>query len=113
MPGLWKDLNERPGDFGVEVPALTTGELWDQLKSFGIQQVDLVKLDCEGAEYTILPEPNRMNLLFHVGWLRGEWHCRDANLILNESLDSTHSFHIDLNEPHDVGLFLAHRFTAS
>ena len=109
VPSLWADLEDRPGNFGVQVPAVTTSDLWEMLSAFGIQQVDLLKLDCEGAEYVVLPELNRLGLMNQVGWLRGEWHCRSSNGILDVSLAPTHEFHIDPNQPHDVGLFLAHR----
>ncbi|KAA3642814.1 MAG: FkbM family methyltransferase [Chloroflexi bacterium] len=44
--GLDKDYEE-----GIEVPALTLADVFEQLP---LQQCDLLKLDCEGAEYAIL-----------------------------------------------------------
>jgi FkbM family methyltransferase len=70
LPSLWADVEDRPGDFGVEVPSLTITDLWEMLSAFGIQQVDLLKLDCEGAENVVLPELNRLGLMNQVGWIR-------------------------------------------
>lgn len=109
VPSLWSDLETRPGDFGVEVPAITTAELWEAFTALGIPQVDLLKLDCEGAEYVILPELERLGVLSQVGWIRGEWHNKSSNGLLKAALASTHASHIDPNDPHEVGMFLAHR----
>ena len=109
VPDLWEDLHPRYRDFGIEVPAITTEELWQRLTEFGIDEIDLLKLDCEGADYFILPELARLRLLDCVGWLRGEWHSRNHNPILAPAFQPTHAFNIDPNEPHDVGLFNGHR----
>lgn len=106
---LWTEFEPRPGDFGVEVPAITTEQLWQKLADFGVNKVDLLKLDCEGAEYVILPELARQGKLKTIGWIRGEWHCRSQNHRIADALAETHDCHFDPNEPHKVGLFVAHR----
>lgn len=117
VPAVWQDLEPRNSHFGIEVPAITTEQLWSRIAEFlGREQttqqsphVDLLKLDCEGAEYLILPELSRLQHLSSIGWLRGEWHSRQHNHLLTHSLAATHQFHIDPNELHDVGLFVGHR----
>ena len=109
VPDVWDELQPRHRDFGIEVPAITTEGLWQRIVEFGITEVDLLKLDCEGAEYLILPELSRLGLLQYVGWIRGEWHSRKDNPILASALEITHAFNIDPNQPHDVGLFVGHR----
>lgn len=106
---LWNDLDPRYGDVGVRVPAITTEELWQQLVEFGVDDVHLLKLDCEGAEYTILEALAENGRLPHVGWIRGEWHGRRHKQRLVETLAATHVAHVDPNPPHQCGLFVAHR----
>ncbi len=109
VPDVWDELKPRNRHFGIEVPAITTEGFWQQIAEFGITEVDLLKLDCEGAEYLILPELSRLGLLQHIGWIRGEWHSRKDNPILAAALENAHAFNIDANQPHDVGLFVGHR----
>lgn len=40
--------------FGDSAPAMTTEELWYRPTAFGIAEIDLLKLDCEGSEFTIV-----------------------------------------------------------
>jgi FkbM family methyltransferase len=106
---LWNDLDPRYSDFGVSVPAITSKSLWQRLVEFGVSEVDLMKLDCEGAEYTILESLSENGHLSQVGWIRGEWHGRRHKQRLAEALAETHVAHIDVNKPHECGLFVAHR----
>jgi FkbM family methyltransferase len=106
---LWEDLDPRYGDFGVSVPAITTEALWERLNEFGITEVDLLKLDCEGAEYTILETLSHNGFLADVGWIRGEWHGRRHKQRIAELLAATHIAHVDPNPPHECGLFVGHR----
>lgn len=82
VPDVWDDLAPRHRDFGIEVPGVTTEDLWQRIVEFGITEIDLLKLDCEGAEYLILPELSRLAVLQYVGWIRGEWHSGKDNLLL-------------------------------
>lgn len=106
---IWDELSPRDRDFGIEVPAIDTERLWETLAAHGIEEIDLLKLDCEGAEYTLLPELARLGHLARIGWIRGEWHSRKDNDILTHALATTHAHHIAPNHPHEVGLFIAHR----
>ena len=91
------------------MPSLTVEQFWTQVADFGIDEVDLIKLDCEGAEYLIVSELSALGLMDRIGWIRGEWHCRKDNLLLANLLSQTHVFNIDPNYPHSVGMFVAHR----
>jgi hypothetical protein len=106
---LWKDLDPRYGDFGVTVPAMTTEQLWSSIANLGIEEIDLLKLDCEGAEYVTLESLAAAGHLDRVGWIRGEWHGRRHRQRIADSLAATHVFHVDPNPPHNCGLFIAHR----
>jgi FkbM family methyltransferase len=109
VPDLWHTLEPRAGEFGMQVDAISTEDLWTLLQEEGMQEVDLLKLDCEGAEYAILPELARLGAMKSIGWIRGEWHYRKQNPLLASALVRTHAYNIDLNLPHEVGLFIAHR----
>jgi FkbM family methyltransferase len=109
VPDMWNALEPRSGEFGIQVDAVSTEDLWSLLSGVGIEQIDLMKLDCEGAEYAILPALAKFNMMRSIGWIRGEWHCRKQNAILSAALTPTHAFNIDPNLPHEVGLFIAHR----
>ena len=106
---LWDDLDPRYGGFGVRVPAITTEELWQRLVEFCVDDVHLLKLDCEGGEYTILESLAENGRLPQVGWIRGEWHGRRHKARVADALAKTHVYHIDPNPPHQCGLFVAHR----
>jgi FkbM family methyltransferase len=109
VPDLWNALEPRASEFGIEVDSISTEDLWAILSEEGIKEVDLMKLDCEGAEYAILPDLARIGTMPSIGWIRGEWHYRRQNPILSSALARTHAFNIDPNLPHEVGLFIAHR----
>lgn len=109
VPEIWESLRPRQRNFGIEVPAITVKQLWTQIVEWGTSEIDLLKLDCEGAEYLVVPELSALGLMSHVGWIRGEWHSRKDNALLAAFLTQTHAYNIDLNLPHEVGLFIAHR----
>lgn len=106
---IWEKLNPRYSEFGVLVPGITPPMLWGQAEAFGVSEIDLLKLDCEGAEYTIVESFAREGRLPSVGWVRGEWHDASQRNRLGLALARTHVFNIDRNEPHFCGLFIAHR----
>jgi FkbM family methyltransferase len=110
---LWNDLDPRYGDFGVSVPAITTKSLWARIVEFDVNEIDLLKLDCEGAEYVILESLSKHGHLPQVGWIRGEWHSRRHCERLAQALAGTHVYHIDPNPRHSCGMFIAHRRQAS
>jgi FkbM family methyltransferase len=109
VPGLWETIEPRHSDFGLQVDAITPNDLWQLLSDIDINEVDLLKLDCEGAEYLIASEFSALGIMDRIGWIRGEWHSRKYNLLLANSLSPTHVFNIDTNYPHSVGMFVAHR----
>ena len=113
VPDIWESLDPRYRDFGVEVHAMTVDQFWTQVTDFSIDEVDLIKLDCEGAEYLIISELSALGLMDRIGWIRGEWHCRKDNLLLANLLGQTHVINIDPNYPHSVGMFVAHRMVSS
>jgi hypothetical protein len=106
---IWDELAPRDRDFGIEVPAIDTERLWETLVAHGIEEIDLLKLDYEGAEYPLLPELACLGRLNRIGSIRGEWHSRKDNDLLSHTLTTTHAHHIEQNHPHEVGLFIAHR----
>jgi len=79
-----------------------------QVTDFGIDEVDLIKLDCEGAEYQIISELLALGLMDRIGWISGEWHSRKGNLRLANLFGKPHVFNTDPNYPHSVGVFVAH-----
>jgi hypothetical protein len=82
------------------VPAIRTEALRQRLIEFGLTEVDLLKLDCEGAECMILESLAENGRLTQVGWIRGEWHGRRNKQRLAKALAETHVYHIDSNPPH-------------
>lgn len=108
---VWAGIGKpRNADFGVPVHGLSIEAFWGRVREFfGSDEIDLMKIDCEGAEYLILPGLARMGLMNQIGWIRGEWHDWDSNALIGQSLSGTHVYHIDPNQPHDVGLFIGHR----
>lgn len=74
-----------------------------------IEEVDLLKLDCDGAEYLIVLEFSALGLMDRIGWIRDEWHSRKDNLLLKNCLGPTHPYNVDPNLPHQVEMFVTHR----
>ena len=87
--------------------------MWDSLGprycDFGIDEVDLIKLDCEGAERIIVSKLSASGLIDRIRCIRGEWHSRKDNLLLANVLSQTHIFNTDPNYPQALGMFVAHR----
>lgn len=106
---VWQELQPRFASFGIEATAISVDTLWARLRAFGIEQVHLLKLDCEGAEYEILESLAKSGRLADVGWIRGEWHGRANRLRLAQALAETHVANVDVNAPHECGLFVGHR----
>ncbi|MEY2611377.1 MAG: hypothetical protein RL069_188 [Planctomycetota bacterium] len=102
-------IEPRYRNFGMEVPSLTVKQFWTQVTDFGIDEVDLIKLDCEVAEYLIISDLSALGLMNRIGWIRSEWHSRKGNLLFANLLGHTYVFNIDPNYPHSVGMFVAHR----
>ena len=47
IPDVWESLKPRHRDFDNEVPSLTVEHFWPQVTGLGIDEVELIKLDCE------------------------------------------------------------------
>ncbi|MCA9238155.1 MAG: FkbM family methyltransferase [Planctomycetales bacterium] len=109
---VWNELEPRFDGFGVEATAISVETLWERVQKFGVEHVDLLKLDCEGAEYGILEGLAATGRLADVGWIRGEWHGRVHRPRIAKALAETHVAHVDSNAPHECGLFVGHRMSS-
>ena len=87
------------------VPAMS---VLDLLERHGNPVIDLLKLDCEGAEGEILQALRDAGYLERVRWIRGEWHFPGNAVRVAEVLRDTHEAHVDLSWPQQ-GFFIAHR----
>lgn len=79
----------------------------DLLERHGLPRIDLLKLDCEGAEAEILEALRDAGWMERVGWIRGEWHGCDALPRLEAALGSTHTAAFQRGEV-PWGGFIAH-----
>jgi hypothetical protein len=93
---------------GQDHAALTIEQFWSQVIDFGIDEFDLCKLDCEGAECLIVSKLSALGLLNRIGKSRGMWHSRKDNLLLVNLLSQTHVLNIAPNYPHSAGIVMAH-----
>jgi FkbM family methyltransferase len=80
----------------------------DFLAEPGIPEIDLLKLDCEGAEGEILEALRDAGRLSQVRWIRGEWHFPANADRVEAALADTHVAALDRSYPQQ-GFFLAHR----
>lgn len=77
------------------------------LERHELPRIDLLKLDCEGAEGEILEALRDAGWLERVGWIRGEWHGWEALPRIEEALRATHTWAIERGE-YPWGGFIAH-----
>src|SRR6266446_7227067 len=85
--GLFKDRGHPAATVECEVRRLD-----DVLREIGIAQVDLIKIDCEGAEadvFSTLPD----EILHHCQWIVGEFHDHTGFEVLARLAPH---FHLDL-----------------
>jgi FkbM family methyltransferase len=83
-------------------------DVLELLDLHGSPEIDLLKLDCEGAEGEILERLAAAGRMHSIGWLRGEWHFL-ANLPrIEAALAPTHVFNIHRGDA-PWGAFIAHR----
>lgn len=68
-------------------PAVNIVEL---LAGFGGPPIDILKLDCEGAEALILQELREAGYLQRVGYICGEWHHWSSVPLIEGALRDTH-----------------------
>jgi len=74
------------------------------MKNLGVTQADLIKIDCEGAEYDVLSSLPQ-SLLEHCEWIAGEMH--DASGFKLLALLAPH-FDLDLKKRMFVPSFRFH-----
>ena len=93
---------------GAPICVVPAAPLSRILEAAGIPQIDILKLDCEGAEPEILHDLKNAGWLRKTRWIRGEWHHVASISLIQEALQETHTYHIGVN-PHPWGAFIAHR----
>ena len=98
-------LAERYPAATTVVPAVGIVEL---LERRGKPEIDLLKLDCEGAEAEILEALAEAGYLSRVGWIRGEWHHFPTIPRIEAALAATHIYNFHRDEA-PWGAFIAHR----
>lgn len=80
----------------------------DLLTQYNLQEIDLLKLDCEGSETNIVRELAELEIIPRIGAIRGEWHGEHAKRVLSEMLEITHE--VSIKSPEEPrGLFEADR----
>jgi FkbM family methyltransferase len=105
--GTWGEHGEAGGpEFNVTIPAVSLDALLEQ---YGIDEVAMLKLDCEGCEWAFLDTP----AVAKVQTIVGEYHGRPTASApvarLRELLEATHDV-TAWDETHiDMGLFEAVR----
>lgn len=80
------------------------------LYSKKINKIDLIKLDCEGAEYEIL-DTLKNNKTISINQIVGEYHNIDVNLNVNLLIENLKQlgFTCSLTKNGEVGLFFSKR----
>jgi FkbM family methyltransferase len=107
--GAWPGEREpvtpvQPDDVELTVPAYTLPALLDK---FGFASLDVLKIDCEGAEGEILLSLKAAGWMPRVHWIRGEWHGRSNWPKIEEALRETHEFRL-LEDTALLGFMIAH-----
>lgn len=88
-----------------EVPATN---ILDLLNQYDQPDLDLVKLDCEGAEAHILEDLSQAGYLHRIGFICGEWHYFESIPRIESALSATHHLTLYRHE-HPWGSFFAGR----
>lgn len=78
------------------------------LETYAIERIDLLKLDCEGAETNILRECEALGFLKNIDMIRGEWHGELAKTELPRILSATHKVRLESTDS-SAGRFSASR----
>jgi FkbM family methyltransferase len=101
-------LDELCGSFAPPTAVVNAIDVIDLLARHGDPGIDLLKLDCEGAEGEILMRLNVARRMHRIGWIRGEWH-HESNLgRIEAALGNTHIYSIERGNT-AWGSFRAHR----
>ena len=106
---VWDGISARSAEIFLSVPTITPLDLIREVELLGVDKVDVLKSDCEGAEYVLFEGLSNLRFLHKVTWIRGEWHHRPANARLAAALHRTHVYNINSNEPWPVGPFIGHK----
>ncbi len=70
---------EMPSEYWADFRPVEAVTLEDLMKRYGFEQIDFLKLDCEGSEFSIL---RHTPSLARIGMVLGEYHGREAFLAL-------------------------------
>ena len=106
LDGLWEPLPEDACQRQIQVPAR---RLSSCLAEAGFPRVDLLKLDCEGAEVAVLEDLAETGWLERVRWVRLEWHGQQNLARVACLLAPTHVFAAHCDSPQQpLGFGLAH-----
>lgn len=89
----------------INVPATSLAPYVERYRD-----INIFKIDVEGAEGQIFQDLRRQHLTANIGWIRGEWHHVDMIRPLYESLQPTHQG-VFKHHDHGRGKFAAHRIT--
>jgi FkbM family methyltransferase len=73
-----------------ETNDVVAGDVLQLLARYRNPQLDLVKLDCEGAEADILDDLHAANYLPRIGHIVGEWHYFESIPRIERALAATH-----------------------
>jgi hypothetical protein len=77
------------------------------LKTLGLHQIDILKIDCEGAEVLVLEDLAATGWLRYTRWVRLEWHGRENLKCCQQLLEATHISLFETWQNHN-GFALAH-----
>lgn len=78
------------------------------LRAYGVQEIDVLKLDCEGSEAEVLEDLSSAGFLERSKWIRGEWHHVTSIPRITQVLAPTHVASI-VQDTCPWGYFIAHR----
>ena len=91
---------------GGQALCIPATDMVSLLEAFAVERVDILKLDCEGAELAILEDLSATNRLKDVGYICGEWHRKMLIPGIRHALAATHEVEMHVGY-FENGLFLA------
>ena len=100
----WQKVSGLAWDEEIEVEAC---RLPDVLAAHGFPRIDVLKLDCEGAEGPVLEDLAATGWLKYTRWIRFEWHGKKCREQIERALEPTHIARYVV-WPHGTGWGLAH-----
>ena len=104
QPGFGPEANPSRPHQDITVPTVRVSQTLNEAEW---PRVDLLKLDCEGAELAVLEDLSTTGWLDKTRWIRLEWHDRRRLDPLQALLTGTHHVHLDRRPKHN-GPGLAH-----